>query len=97
MSTHQINRIHNGRTGVDGASDWQGQMEQCQQAVVDTFQKNPVAATLVVFGVGFTIGTAIGSMLTDSHDMRSQRLAKSLGRRMLSSVNDYLPDGMQIS
>ena len=97
MSTRQVNRIQNGQTQSDISSDWQQQIEECQRVVVDSVQKNPVAATLVIFGVGFSIGTAIGSLLSDPRELRRQQLAKSLGRRMLNSVNDYLPDSMNIS
>lgn len=97
MSTHQVNRIQNGHGQAAVESDWQGQIDECQQAILNSVKENPLAATLFVFGVGFSIGTAIGSLLSNPREQRRQHLAKALGRRMLNSVHDYLPDRLHIS
>ncbi|MCA9110737.1 MAG: hypothetical protein KDA52_12360 [Planctomycetaceae bacterium] len=92
MSTRPLNRMENGHTTGTELPEWQQQVGDYQRAVIEAVRENPVAATLIVFGVGFSIGTTIGALLDDPRDRRRQHLAKSLGRRMLNSVNDYLPD-----
>ncbi len=95
MSAGQTNRIPNRPPSGETFSNWQHQYEQCQTAVIDSVRENPLAATMIVFGVGLGIGAMIGTLLVDSGEHRRRHLAHSLGQRMLNSVAEYMPDQLQ--
>jgi hypothetical protein len=92
MSSH-TNRIS--EFDDPSKSEWQRHMEQCQEMVTDSVRQNPMGAAMVVFGLGFGIGLALGGALGESSVSRRQQLAKSLGRRMLDSVADIMPESVQ--
>lgn len=65
--------------------------DQCCQAVDEVVQQNPIAVTLVVFGVGVALGTALVALLGTSQRPTHRTAAESLGRKVLDSLTEYLP------
>ncbi|MCA9077889.1 MAG: hypothetical protein KDA93_22870 [Planctomycetaceae bacterium] len=95
MSTMNTNRITDDLSCNVDQPEWQRQLNKCQQATSNVIQDNPLAATIVVFGVGFCVGTAIGAALGEADSRHRDHLATSLGRRLVHSMNDLVPDNLQ--
>lgn len=95
MSTAKTNRIQNDRPHDIATSDYSQRMDHIQEAIEETVRENPLTATMIVFGVGFGVGAVIGSLLVNPAEQRRQHLARSLGHRILNSVSDLVPDGLQ--
>jgi hypothetical protein len=60
-------------------------------------EENPMGATLAAFGVGVGLGAMIGAMLGEPATASKSRrqTAEALGRRMLDSVADSLPESVR--
>ncbi len=94
MTTH-TNRIRSETDAGENQVEWQQQLQHYEECITDSVRENPLTATMIVFGVGFGIGTLIGSMMGESTSSRHQRMAHSLGRRMMNSLSDVMPASAQ--
>lgn len=94
MSGPASNRIPE-QAGVDHeeapAAKKRQPLESYQQCAVDSVREHPLAATLIGFGLGVCVGTALGSLIDDPRTRRHQDLAHSLGRRLADSLGEILP------
>jgi hypothetical protein len=58
-------------------------------------EENPMGATLAAFGVGVGLGAMIGVMLGEPSSRSRRHTAEALGRRMLDSVAESLPESVR--
>lgn len=66
----------------------------CRQMTERFVDEYPLAATLGIFGLGLGIGTLVGSVLAEPGRRRSHHAAETLGRRVLDSLSDIMPDAV---
>jgi len=65
-------------------------------AAAETFQEYPIAATFGMFALGLGIGTAIGALMAKPMGFVHERTqAENLGRRVLDSIAEYMPESVQ--
>lgn len=55
-------------------------------------EDNPMLATMAAFGLGVGIGAFIGSQLAVSSPPSRRHTAEALGRRMMDSIAQSLPE-----
>jgi hypothetical protein len=74
-----------------------GMFARCQHMTEKVIQENPVVATLAMFGLGFGLGTIIGSLLASSESMSpfAKRRTHSRGRQWLNAMSGALPDAIR--
>ena len=66
------------------------------EAAAHTFQEYPIAATFGMFALGLGIGTAIGALMAKPMGFVHERSqAENLGRRVLDSIAEYMPESVQ--
>lgn len=66
----------------------------------ETIQQHPDEAVLLALAAGAVVGCLIGSMLAGSSDskmVRSRRAAESLGERLMSSIEQMIPESLSQS
>ncbi len=61
------------------------------EATKESFQEHPLAAAVTAFGVGVGVGAFLAMTLGGS-GRRIDHSAESVARRVMSSIQDYLPD-----
>lgn len=59
-----------------------------------TIREHPTAATLVAFGVGLGLGAALGASMATPPRHSRMEVANRLGRRLLDSIQDALPESI---
>ncbi|MBX3440436.1 MAG: hypothetical protein KF861_23300, partial [Planctomycetaceae bacterium] len=89
---HQ-NRI--GRHMNEAGGDEASLFSQCRDVTRETIEESPMLATLIAFGVGIGLGAAVGGMLVHADTGRRHWNAEALGRRVLDSIADALPDSVR--
>lgn len=106
MVAEPYNRLqsHMGQGGHGQGGQGQGQQrgegesmtgKSCA-AASQTFQEYPIAATFGMFALGLGIGTAIGAMMAKPMGFVHERSqAENIGRRILDSIADYMPESVQ--
>jgi hypothetical protein len=69
--------------------------ERSYEAVGEAIRKEPVAVTLAMFGIGVALGTAAAVMLTRKPQPSTTGTLESLGKHVLDSLRDVLPDAVR--
>lgn len=74
--------------------------EKSYEAVGDAIRKEPMTATLAMFGVGLAIGTAAAVLITRKPQPKSRAAAMAgtmecIGRSVLDSIREALPDAVR--
>jgi hypothetical protein len=69
--------------------------ERCSHMAQETFEQHPIGVTLGVFAAGLGLGAMIGAALARPLGLQHQATAETLGRRVLSSISDLLPESIQ--
>jgi hypothetical protein len=93
MATQQHqNRMQDQPSGLDDpmalASHYCGVTE-------DLIRNNPMLVTVAVFGLGVGLGTLLSSQLAEPPTTSRRHTAEVLGRRMLDSIAEVLPDSIR--
>ncbi len=83
--TTEVDQVASGATCPDACGEW----------AENFIQRSPMIATLAVFGLGLGVGAIIGSLLADSAPPSRRQQAEALGRRVLDSLSDVLPDSVR--
>lgn len=78
---------------VDGVNE-DGFGARCCTNVETAIEEYPLATTVGVFAIGLTLGVAAGAALAAPLHLRRRRTAETLGRRVLETLQDYVPDSM---
>jgi hypothetical protein len=73
----------------------QSLVSRCCEYTEESFRENPMAATLTAFGIGVGLGAAIGMMIAEPASKSRRQTAEALGRRMLDSVAESLPQSVR--
>ena|SRR5690606_22960485 len=73
----------------------QSLVSRCCEYTEESLCENPMGATLAAFGVGVGLGAAIGMMLAEPASKSRRQTAEALGRRMLDSVAESLPQSVR--
>lgn len=68
---------------------------RCCQFTEDSIRENPMAATMAAFGLGVGVGAVIGMMLAEPPARTRRQTAEMLGRRMLDSIAEALPESVR--
>ncbi len=68
---------------------------RCAAAAESAIKEHPLAMTMALFGVGLGLGVVVGSTLAEPLGVRRQPTAENLGRRILESIAEYLPESVQ--
>lgn len=69
--------------------------ERGYEAAGEAIRKEPVAITLAMFGVGLALGTAAAVMLTRKPRASRSGTLESLGKHVMDSLRDVLPDAVR--
>lgn len=91
VSSYQ-NRLSSEVNRPEGADDVSA---RCRDFTQQFVHDHPVASTLGVFGIGLGVGAVIGALIADRQDSHSRRQAEVIGRRMLASIRDVLPENVR--
>lgn len=93
MVAGSFNRMasHQGGPGMEGESA----LARCTAAAEQSVDEYPLTWTLGAFAVGIGLGAMIGASLARPLGMRREVAAERLGRRVLDSIYDLLPDSVQ--
>jgi len=68
--------------------------EGCQ-AVQAYIEHNPLSVALMAFGLGFGLGTWLGSSVVPRRQpQRPSTMAEQLGRQVLDSISGFLPESV---
>lgn len=70
-------------------------VSRCCQFTEDSIRENPMAATLTAFGLGVGVGAVVGVLLAEPPSRSRRQTAEMLGRRMLDSIAESLPDSVR--
>ena len=70
-------------------------VERGREAVEKAIRKEPAAVTLAMFGIGLALGTAAAVLLTRKPRASQKGSLESLGRHVLNSLRDVLPDAVR--
>jgi len=91
MSHNHQNRVSEHFT--DEAMEY---AERGYEKVQEAIREEPLAATLAAFGIGLALGTAAAMLLSSSRNepVHTARGLESLGRRVLDSIREALPDAV---
>ena len=82
-----------GAWGTPGIMDKIPTVKSLGTAAESVIEERPVAATLVVFGLGVGLGTAIGMMLSDCLVDRSKASkVESLTQNVMDGLSRMVPD-----
>lgn len=68
---------------------------RCCEFAEDSIRENPMAATLTAFGLGVGLGAVVGVLLAEPPSRSRRQTAEVLGRRMLDSIAETLPDSVR--
>jgi hypothetical protein len=69
--------------------------DRCSHVAQETFEQYPLGVTIGVFAAGLGLGAMIGAALARPLGVQHQVVAETLGRRVLSSISDLLPESIQ--
>lgn len=70
-------------------------MERCSTMCQQTFEEYPLGVTLGVFAAGLGLGAMVGAALAKPLGLQHEAIAETLGRRVLHSISDLLPESIQ--
>ncbi len=73
--------------------DWQDYAARGTEQVRDMVRDNAGQSMLIALGVGFLIGTALGSSSRSSRWV-DRSTAEGIGRRLMSKLEGYVPDAI---
>lgn len=86
MSANDLqNRTRDRKTG-------ESNMTSLASRCCEMTEENPMLATIAAFGLGVGIGAIIGSQLGESSAPSRRQTAEALGRRMMDSIAQSLPE-----
>jgi hypothetical protein len=92
MAQKQKSRVKEHQAVLD---EPESSIDEYRRQAVQQFEQHPVAVTLGAFGLGIGLGAMIGAALAGSRSSRVERTAESIGRRVLDSISDLLPNSLR--
>jgi hypothetical protein len=90
MATEQFSNRMQERRISDG--ERMSLVSRCCQATEESIQQNPMLMTVAAFGVGVGLGALVGCRLAEPDATSRRHAAEALGRRMLDSIAEVLPE-----
>jgi hypothetical protein len=60
-------------------------------------EEYPIGVMLGFFAAGIGLGAIIGAALAEPMGFRHRETAESIGRRVLNSISEYVPESLQRS
>jgi hypothetical protein len=82
-----VNRLQEHEAVAGSAS-----MPQSLQTAVEDY---PIALVAATFVLGLGVGAMIGCAIADSTQTPPEHLATRLGRRVMDSLSDYIPESFR--
>lgn len=68
---------------------------RCRAHAETAVEEFPLSTTLGVFAIGLTLGVAAGAAMAGPLHLDRRRTAETLGRRVLETLQDIVPDSVQ--
>lgn len=89
-------RMNAGDWSTEG--DWSerstGWSDRCREISQATVEDYPLSTTIGMFAIGLSLGVAVGAAMARPMGRSHSHMAESLGRRLLDTLHDYVPDSV---
>jgi hypothetical protein len=93
MVAGSFNRVSSQQGGAEMEAE--SALARCTAATERSVDAYPLTWTLGAFAIGIGLGAAIGAAMARPLGFRHEAVATNLGRRVLDSIYEVLPESVQ--